>query len=249
MVILGRETGALAGDYYFEKPISSIRVANRFAEGIFELERYSVFLQEGFTINQYASILEKKLPRFNKDNFIQIAKEKEGYLFPDSYFFFETADEYDVIETLEKTFKEKTEKLHTQAEMEGVDFDNIIIMASLIQREANNISSEMKMISGILWNRIEKGMLLQVDATFKYYLNKPSSKITKTDLAEDHPYNTYVNKGLPPGPIGNPGLKAIDAALNPKDNNYVFYLHDKTGKIHYATTYDQHVNNKNTYLK
>jgi UPF0755 protein len=249
MVILGRDTGALAGDYYFEEPISSIRIANRFAEGLFELDRISVFLQEGFTVDQYAFVLEDRLPRFNDENFLRLIEGKEGYLFPDSYFFFETADEHDVIKTLEDTFAQKTEALRAEADANAIDFDDIVIMASLIQREANNISSEMKMISGILWNRIEKGMRLQVDATFKYYLDKASSQVTKADLAEDHPYNTYVNKGLPPGPIGNPGLKALDAALHPTDNNYVFYLHDRSGGIHYAVTHDQHVNNKNSYLR
>lgn len=251
LVVLGGKTGALAGDYYFEEPINSIRIASRFSNGVFKLKRVFVTLQEGFTIDQFASVIDGKegLPRFNKNEFLRLAKKDEGYLFPDSYYFFETADASDIYTILRDTFDDKTEDIREEMEAKGLPFDDIVVMASLIQRESTHRFSEMKMISGILWNRIDKGMRLQVDATFKYYLDKGSSQVTKADLKEDHPYNTYVHKGLPPGPIGNPGLQAIKSAANPTDSNYVFYLHDRSGGIHYAVTHDQHVNNKNAYLK
>ncbi len=105
------------------------------------------------------------------------------------------------------------------------------------------------MIAGILLNRLEKGMLLQVDAPFVYLLGKESKDLTVEDLKLDNPYNTYVYKGLPPGPIGNPGLQAIEAALSPTQNEYLFYLHDNDGDIHYAKTFAEHVKNKKNYLK
>ncbi|MDQ5953030.1 MAG: hypothetical protein QG551_258, partial [Patescibacteria group bacterium] len=104
-------------------------------------------------------------------------------------------------------------------------------------------------ISGILWKRIDKGMRLQVDATLKYITGKPSSRLTLKDLGEDHPYNTYTNDGLPPGPIGSPSLKAIKSALYPIPSPYFFYLHDNSGGVHYAVNFDQHKQNKNNYLR
>jgi len=120
-------------------------------------------------------------------------------------------------------------------------------MASIIEKESLN-GDERQIVSGILWKRISLGMPLQVDATFLYINGKASAELTKDDLNIDSPYNTYRNKGLPPGPINNPGLDAIVAALYPKDSPYLYYLHDKKGKVHYAKTFNEHVANKRKYL-
>jgi UPF0755 protein len=121
-------------------------------------------------------------------------------------------------------------------------------MASILEEEANN-TEDRRIISGILWKRIEKGMALQVDAPFYYLFGKGSSQLTLSDLATTSPYNTYVNKGLPSAPISNPGLDAIKAAINPKSTPYYFYLADRKGITHYATDHDGHVANRNNYLR
>jgi UPF0755 protein len=105
------------------------------------------------------------------------------------------------------------------------------------------------MISGILWKRIKEGQALQVDAPFMYILKKTSAELTRTDLMKDGPYNTYTRKGLPVGPIGNPGIDMIEAALRPKSSSYWYYLHGDDGVIHYARTYKEHLANKDTYIK
>lgn len=122
-------------------------------------------------------------------------------------------------------------------------------MASIIQGEAFDGSVEKQIISGILWKRIDKKMLLQVDSTLKYINGKTSAQLTIKDLAEDNPYNTYIHLGLPPTPIGNPGVDAIKAALTPIPSAYFFYLHDSDGKIHYAVTFADHKKNISLYLK
>lgn len=127
-------------------------------------------------------------------------------------------------------------------------FTYIFVMASILEREAKN-SDEAGIISGILWKRLEKGMPLQVDATFLYTIGKGSDQLTTADLAHNEPYNTYVNKGLPPGPIGNPGVSMVLAALHPVDSSYYYYLHDPNGHVHFAKTYSEHLANKKKYLK
>ena len=100
-----------------------------------------------------------------------------------------------------------------------------------------------------MWKRIDKGIPLQVDAPFLYILGKESSELTRNDLAIDSPFNTYKYKGLPPSPIGNPGLASIEAALKPKGSPYLYYLHDSSGAIHYAKTFTEHQSNIRKYLK
>jgi UPF0755 protein len=120
-------------------------------------------------------------------------------------------------------------------------------MASLLEKEARN-ATEAKTVAGILWKRISLGKPLQVDAPFLYVLGKTSAQLTTRDLTKDGPYNTYTRKGLPVGPIGNPGIAMIQAALNPIASQYLYYLHDRNGVIHYAKTYEGHLQNKKKYL-
>jgi UPF0755 protein len=126
--------------------------------------------------------------------------------------------------------------------------DEIITMASIIEGEAVK-DEDRRLITDILWRRIEIGMPLQVDTTFMYINGKSSSELTKADLKINSPYNTYVNKGLPPGPISNPGIEAINAVIFPTANKYLYYLSDKNGDMHYAETFAEHIRNKEKYLK
>ena len=123
---------------------------------------------------------------------------------------------------------------------------DIVIMASLIEKEVPD-SDDRKIVSGILWKRLDIGMPLQVDAVFPYLTGR--REILSDDLKIDSPYNTYLYKGLPPGPIANPGLDAIEAARNPKSSSYFYYLSGKDGKTHFAKTFAEHLKNKEKYLR
>jgi UPF0755 protein len=248
-IALGGDGGLVAGDYSIEKPQSTFQLARRFTKGIYDLERIRIRLNEGESVYAYADLLDEKLPRFDKTQFLRVAVEKEGYLFPDTYIFFETADEQDVLLELETTFQEKTAKLQVQVAKSKRTWEEVVTMASIIEKEANRNRNEQQMISGILWRRIDRGMHLQVDAPFKYYMDKGSLQLTIADLRTDHEYNTYTRKGLTPTPIGNPGMSTLIAASSPISSEYVFYLHDSSGGVHYAVTHDQHVANKNAYLR
>lgn len=237
-----------AGDYFFGEPTSAWDAVVRLAYGEFNLDTVRVRLQEGATREQMAETLAEILPHFVVEEFLAVTVDREGYLFPDTYFFFITATAGDVANRLEDAFNERAIEFEQDIVDLGHSLSEIITMASIIEREAYE-PEDQKLISGVLWNRIELGIALQADATLYYLLGKPSSELTREDLATDSLYNTYKYKGLPPGPIGNPGAAAIDAALNPTDSDYLFYLSDEDGVTHYAEDFEGHKLNKARFLR
>lgn len=248
MVALGSERNVSDGEYYFKEPVSSLEIALRISGRQFGIEKKKVTFPEGFTTKQMADRLAATFPNFDKAVFLTLAKDSEGYLFPDTYSFFPSITPDVVLGLLKRNFATQLMPLEQGFLTSNRSRSDVIIMASIIEKEANT-ADEMPIISGILWKRIDQGLALQVDAPFLYTLGKSSSEITRKDLASNSPYNTYKHKGLPPTPIANPGLDAIRAALAPEASPYMFYLHDKGGVIHYASTYAQHKKNIAAYLK
>lgn len=240
VVLLGGPSGVQKGDYYFKDKSNLISTTYRLTQGKFGLEYIAVLIPEGFTSLDISRRLKDALPDFDSDRFISLAKHKEGYLFPDTYLFLPNVNPHTVIKEMEENFKEKTSDLEIT--------EDIIIMASILEREARQLETK-KMISGILWNRIDIDMALQVDAVFGYIKGIATFSPTFDDLEIDSPYNTYKYAGLPPGSISNPGLDSIIAALEPIPSEYLFYLTDKEGRMHYSETFDQHVKKKRLYLK
>lgn len=250
IVILGGDKKIAAGDYVFEGPLNIFEIARRLSTAQFGISRISVTLFEGYTRADMARVLGDALSNFNEDEFLFLTRDKEGYLFPDTYYFFVTTDTKEVVDILEKTFEQKVvEGLSDELNKSDKSLEEIITMASIIEAEARDGMVEKQTISGILWKRIDKKMRLQVDATLKYITGRGSKDLTLTDLADEDPYNTYTHYGLPPGPIDNPGINSIKAALNPIDSAYYFYLHDSLGGVHYAKTFDEHRKNVALYIK
>jgi UPF0755 protein len=238
------------GDYLFEKPVDVLSVAKRIAFGEFGVKKIVVTFPEGFTNKEMAQTLSEKMPNFNQEEFLFLTKDLEGYLFPDTYYFFGSAKTEDIVKTLRDNFNKKVSVgLSNELESSSRDFGDIVKMASIVEAEAYDGKDEKQIVAGILWKKLDKGMRLQVDATSGYEYGKEPSQITASDLDIDSPYNTYLNDGFPPTPIGNPGLESIKAAINPKASEYFFYLHDKDAKIHYAKTYEEHKKNIAKYLK
>lgn len=242
------EHPVIAGDYLFEVPQNVLQVAERVTTGQYGDVRIKVILHEGYSNIEMADALAEALPKFNREVFLKKAESLEGYLFPDSYFFFPSVDTDEVLDTLHDTFLEQIADLGDDILNSEHTFEDIIIMASLIQKEATNDPEERAIISGILWKRIDIGMPLQVDAPFVYERDKGSSDLTIADLRKESEYNTYTNLGLTPTPIGNPSLGAIKAALYPQSSPYLYFLHGNDRQVHYAETHDGHVNNKRNYL-
>jgi UPF0755 protein len=247
-VLLGGERGLIAGSYYFSAPQDVFVVAARMVSGKYDLDPVKVTLPEGVTVEEIASILGDKLAYFDTPTFLALAQGKEGYLFPDTYYFLPTEEPQVVLTALEQNFYKKVQPLRGDIAVSGHTLSDIVIMASLLEEEARTTESR-QMISGILWKRISIGMRLQVDAVFPYILGKNTFQVTKADLATDSPYNTYTHAGLPIGPISNPGFDALAAAAHPIASTYLFYLSDKSGTMHYSKTYSQHLRNVNLYLR
>lgn len=238
----------VSGDYLFSHRTNVAEVAHRITKGLYGESQIRITIPEGSTAKDIARIADAVLPNFDSVVFLQTASTKEGFLFPDTYFFFPSVTETEVIQRLERNFNDHIADVDLDITASKHTLNEIVTMASIIEREASSDPVEQATISGILWKRISKGIALQVDAPFWYLLGKGSSDLTVGDLKIDSRYNTYRNKGLPPGPIGNPGMAAINAALHPISSNYLYYLHGSDGVVHYAATFEEHKVNKQKYL-
>lgn len=226
VIIFGREKRVISTDYYFENKLPVYEIARRISKGEHHIAPIVVTIPEGFDINQIADTVAPKLENFDRDKFLLEAKKLEGYLFPDTYFFLTNADEGDVISSMSDNFGKKITPLFPEIVSSGKTGKDIIIMASIVEREAKG-DIDRGVISGILWKRLSIGMPLQVDAALQ----------------------TYKVKGLPKSPIGNPGLLAIKVAIHPQSSPYLYYLHDKDNNIHYAKSFSEHRENISKYLK
>jgi len=247
VILLKGETKVVAGDYYFEKPLSVMGVGERITKGSFNLVPLKITFPEGLSNREYASIAEPLLPQFDSENFIRLVQDKEGYLFPDTYLFISNSDEKDVADHMTDNFNDKISVIQDQIDSSPHTLGEIITMASIIEEEAVTEEAR-KIVSGILWKRLENGMLLQVDSTFKYINGKSTYEITADDLKIESPYNTHKYAGLPPTPISNPGMESILAALNPTETEYFYFLSDREGNMYYAEDFEDHKKNKAKYF-
>ncbi len=174
----------------------------------------------------------------------------EGYLYPDTYFV--TTGDFepkDFLTRMLTTFRSRViDELGADIGASGRTTHEIVTMASLIEEETRT-ADERPAVSGILWKRFDGEIGLGVDAAVRYIIDKPRGAITVSDLDIDSAYNLRKYRGLPPGPIANPGIASIKAALRPKDSPYWYYLHDSQGRIHYAVTNDEHNRNRALYLQ
>lgn len=186
----------------------------------------AVTIPEGLNIGQIGEILQHA-GLFPKSEFIKVAQNEEGYLFPDTYRFYKTSGVMQVIARMRENFDKKlTPEILEEISRQKKTLKDIIIVASLLEEEVKG-TEDRKLVAGILWKRLWLGMGLNVDS------------------APD----TYRYRGLPPSPISNPGMDAILAAVYPEPSPYLYYLSGKDGKTHYAKTLDEHTLNKYKYLK
>ena len=212
-----------AGTYMFSEPENVFVVVKRLTNAEYGIPLIDITLSEGLTVEQMADRLNSNLENFDSKNFIKLATKYEGYLFPDTYRFSILSDEYEVIKLLRDNFDFKITPLREEINNSEKTLDEIITMASIVEKEADRDS--IQEVSNILWHRMSIDMPLQVDATFVYSINKHSFTVTKEEMRDDsNLYNTYTHLGLPPSPISNPGLESINASLNPEltDNLYFF---------------------------
>ena len=176
----------------------------------------------------------------------------EGVFYPDTYLLPYSETPADIAQRFINNFNQKFAPLADAYIAKNIKWTTGLKIASLIAREAGG-KSDMPLISGVIWNRLNEGIPLQIDATMQYTLGKNANgswwgSIDLSQKGSDSPYNSYKNKGLPPTPICSPNIDAIEAALNPKETDCIFYLHDSTGQIHCSKTYKEHLENIQKYL-
>lgn len=173
----------------------------------------------------------------------------EGYLFPDTYIFERDMKSSGIIKKFLDNFDKKlAPDLREQMARQGKKIYDVLILASIVQQEAIG-EEDMPLIAGVFANRLRIGMALESDATINYVTGKKDRQPLYGDLKVKSPYNTYLYRGLPPGPIANPGLAAIRAAINPSKTDYLFFLHPLDGPTVFSKTLDEHNRNKAKYLK
>ncbi|HQE67671.1 MAG TPA: endolytic transglycosylase MltG, partial [Bacillota bacterium] len=176
-------------------------------------------------------------------------KKLEGYLFPDTYEIYKNTTAEAIIRKLLERFDDVfTEEFRNRAEELNMSIDQVVTLASIIEREAR-LDKERKIISGVFHNRLKKKMLLQSCATVQYLLKEPKEELLYEDLEIDSPYNTYKYAGLPPGPIASPGLASIEAALYPEDTDLLYFFALDDGSHVFTKTYNEHINAQNKYRK
>lgn len=247
----GVSRGLRPGEYRLSPAMSLPRIVDILARG--EVVLHRVTIPEGFTAAQIAETLAARgladAPRlraivqsgaadFPYDYLADSGGSLEGYLFPDTYLFPRFLDERAIVAAFLARFDAVVVPLW-RAEGGGRRLHEIVTIASMIEREAR-LPQEQALIAGVLYNRLRRGWKLEVDATVLYALGRHKSVVTYADLAVDSPYNTYRYAGLPPGPIANPGLGAIRAALHPAATDYLFYVARQDGSHVFSRTLAEH---------
>lgn len=261
-VILSLKHSSLqAGEYSLSPKMSAYQIANKMAAG--DVIRDRIVIPEGWDAQDIGKYLESR-EICKQDYFISLTKKDysdkfdflndkpkdvslEGYLFPDTYEISKKETCEDFLSAMLTNFGQKlTPALRDEITKQKKSIFDIVTMASLIEKEVKGLNDK-KIVSGILWKRISVDMPLQLDSTVNYITEKSDPSVSIKDTKIDSPYNTYKYYGLPKGPISNPGIDSITAAIYPKQTNYWYYLSD--GKTIFSETLDQHNAAKAKYLQ
>lgn len=251
---LGKEDKIQAGSFRLGGKDNLWGVINKLQKGMLDLW---VTLLEGWRREEVARELNLKLG-YNEEEFLAVTQGKEGYLFPDSYLFPREASLEKVISIIENNFEKKWKLLREEGSVLSLTQNQVLIFASLVEREAR-IEEDRALVAGVLIKRWENNWPLQVDATVQYAKASLECRansqcdwwplVDKNDLKINSPYNTYINSNLPLAPICNPSFSSLRSVLKPEESDYWFYLSDKTGRIHFAKTLEEHQRNIDKYLK
>jgi UPF0755 protein len=242
-----------AGEYEITGTLSPAEILDKLVRG--EIKYYTVMLPEDITMNEVARrLLDDKL--VNEKEFMALAVDREflaslgigaesieGYLFPETYQFDRSMTTKEVIRVIVRQFwKEITPELRSRAEKMGLTLNEWVTLASIIGKESGN-REEKPLISAVFHNRLKRGMKLQSDPTAVYHLERagtPVKTVLRSHLLKDTPYNTYRIAGLPPGPIANPGIDSLRAALYPAQTGYLYFVAKNDGSHEFSTTLNAH---------
>ncbi len=265
-----------AGAFELSPSMTTGEIEERLASGRPVTNERNITILEGWTLDDIAVYLEKEGVASQKEFYAEAGESAmfvkvgalpdwsafypalkglpetaslEGYLFPDTYRIYADGGAKALVRRMLDNFEAKlTPELRAEIAASGRSIRDIVIMASVIEREVRG-AEESALVSDIFWKRVDSGMGLEADSTVNYITGRSKPSVSYAETRIDHPWNTYKYRGLPAGPIGNPGMTAILAAIRPKSNPYWFFLTDKEGGVHYAKTLDEHNANKAKYLR
>jgi UPF0755 protein len=246
----GSLTRLQAGEYEFSHGVSILEILRKLEAG--RVVTHLVTIPEGFTAQDIARLLAGERLA-DADRFMALVKDVkfaenagvpaptlEGYLFPDTYRLTRGMGEEEILRIMVARFRQTAPKdLDGQAQRLGLDAHSVVTLASLIEKEAK-LNSERPVVAGVFYNRLRRNMPLQSDPTAVYGAAGPRHKITRRDLYRRSPYNTYLKAGLPPGPIANPGLASLRAALNPARTSFLYFVAKNDGSHFFSRTLEQH---------
>lgn len=254
-------TSVTPGRYRLDGGMAAGTIIRRLEEPP-DVETRTVTLPEGLTAAQMARVVAASGVGISADQYLAEVlhggfsepflqhrargASLEGFLFPDTYTVPVGASAHDLVQMQLDAFASKAAPLLTQTTPTLNDYQ-VVVLASIVEREAR-FDADRGLVAGVIVNRLGAGMPLSVDATVSYGVGRTSGEPTKDELARDTPYNTYLHAGLPPTPIGNPGVASIRAAAMPTQSSYLFYVSDACGHNHYATTAAQHEQNITRYV-
>jgi peptidoglycan lytic transglycosylase G len=238
-----------AGEYRFSDDMTPDMILRKVVSGEVDYRKFT--LPEGYSVYQAAELLEQK-GYFRKDDFLEKCRNKvllarlginansaEGYLYPATYNLSRGGSEEQLLEQMIGQFNKAYAAIQEGEGELRFSRHEVVTLASIIEKEA--VSSEDKtLISSVFHNRLRIGMPLQSDPTAVYGVRAFSGKVSKADILRPSPYNTYLNKGLPPGPIGNPGRDAVLAAMNPAKTDFLYFVARQDGTHHFSRNLDEH---------
>ena len=261
----GFDTGLQAGRYLVSPTMAPVEILQKITSGDAVFNEITITIPEGWNLNdielhfqdlglftkerfQQAAVMQSAYEEFSIVSHLEPDTILDGYLFPDTYRILEDSTPESIVRRMLANFQRRiTPEMLAEIERQERTLHDVLTLASIVQKEAND-ERQMPDVAGVFWNRLQRGMRLESDATVNYVLGTNKRQPTFADTAVDHPYNTYENSGLPPGPIGNPGLDAIRAAIDPAEHDYFFFLHPIDGRIVLSRTFEEHLANKERYL-
>ena len=252
--INGFDSRFKTGDYQLHKHMENKEVLTVLVNG--QTTTLKVTIPEGYSVEQIARTLEEKgivkakdfernAEGFKSYDYMTTNSETkyrvEGFLFPDTYEIAGDFSSEDIMQMMVKQFDtELTAEMRERAESMGLSIRQLVILASLVEKEAQ-VEEDRPIIAQVFINRLKKEMPLQSCATIQYILGNPKAELSIQDTKIESPYNTYLHRGLPPGPIANPGIASIKAVLYSEPTEYLYFVADKNGKHHFSRTYEEHL--------
>lgn len=245
---LGLDGKIQAGDFRLSPSMTASEIAQILTHGTLDIW---VTIPEGKRAEEIADILKIKIPSYD-ESWRTLLAQNEGFLFPDTYLIPKDASSDIVLSLMKNNFEKKFSSI-PNAPSDPAKRKKVVIIASIVEREAK-FSEDRSLVASVIFNRLTIGMKLDIDATVQYSLGFQENQktwwkrgLTRADLKLDSSYNTYINAGLPPTPISNPGIDVLQAVINPAKTDYLYYLSDKLGHNHYAKTLEEHNANIRRY--